>query len=522
MAGAVLAGSVSASAATEDAAGSFKLATSANGSLAVTDQKLIGPYVQQSFTGDFTTGTDLYFTQVYDKTTGDIVVTRTDLAGHAVVGQYMILHGAGHGRGIGLYHAPGGPLEIISEAWAVQDSSTGKWFGTRLALTPWSAGGRVDLSMNSAVPVGGRLFDVPQCVAHVSPSVDEGSNEIGVSCGANDGSRHWYVWDLDKFVAGTVDYAHAPIAGTWPTQRATGNGWALWGHYVYELEGDKYTSSNPYVGNTTLKSLDINGAWQEQWTTISDVADDNTYGYVEPEGVGVIPDGTGAAHLAYGLAANNNVVGSSTSIGYHPANVVMKPREFLAPPTPPATPANVTASPGVTYVDLGWGSVPGAAGYVVYRRTVTGQAALLVTVGSVTSYRDAAVTAGTTYYYSVAAKNSVGTSPPSSEVSAVPVASAPTAPRNLSVAAGKPGTKTLTLTWAAPTSNGGSAVTSYSVYRGTAAGKEASVAVATVGGSTLTYKDTAVTKGVRYYYRVTATNGVGPSPYSNEANGLPR
>jgi len=40
-------------------------------------------------------------------------------------------------------------------------------------------------------------------------------------------------------------------------------------------------------------------------------------------------------------------------------------------------------------------------------------------------------------------------------------------------------------------------------------------------GNVLTYTDSAVTNGQTYFYQVTATNGLGESPKSNEVSAIP-
>ena len=61
-------------------------------------------------------------------------------------------------------------------------------------------------------------------------------------------------------------------------------------------------------------------------------------------------------------------------------------------------------------------------------------------------------------------------------------------------------------------------ITSYNIYTGTASGAET---LYTTIGNALTYTDTAVANGQTYYYEVTATNSVGESGPSNEANATP-
>jgi hypothetical protein len=136
----------------------------------------------------------------------------------------------------------------------------------------------------------------------------------------------------------------------------------------------------------------------------------------------------------------------------------------------------------------------------------------------VTTYQDSTAANGTTYFYVVAAQNSVGVGPRSNEASAAPAsATVPTPPRNLVAAPAKP--RGVALTWATPTSNGGSPITGYQVFRGTSAGTE--TFLVTVGNVT-SYKDTSAARGVAYWYYVIAVNAVGASPESNEASATAR
>src|SRR5437016_6088395 len=91
----------------------------------------------------------------------------------------------------------------------------------------------------------------------------------------------------------------------------------------------------------------------------------------------------------------------------------------------------------------------------------------------------------------------------------------PSAPQNLAATGGN---AQVTLTWQAPASDGGSPITNYKIYRGTSSNGE--TLKATIG-NVLTYTDTSVTNGVTYYYQVSAMNGAGEGPRSNEASATP-
>jgi fibronectin type 3 domain-containing protein len=122
-------------------------------------------------------------------------------------------------------------------------------------------------------------------------------------------------------------------------------------------------------------------------------------------------------------------------------------------PTAPAAPTLTAATAGNNTVHLSW-TAPTDGGssitnYVVYRGTVSGAETALTTVGNVTSYDDTTAANGTTYYYEVSAKNTVGEGPVSNERSATPQAppdfSLSASPSSRSVTRGNSTTYTITI-----------------------------------------------------------------------------
>ena len=73
----------------------------------------------------------------------------------------------------------------------------------------------------------------------------------------------------------------------------------------------------------------------------------------------------------------------------------------------------------------------------------------------------------------------------------------------------------ITLNWSAPLNDGGADIKNYKIWRGTSSGIV--TLIATIG-NVLTYDDTNYASGVTYYYKVSAVNGVGGSPLSNEVS----
>src|SRR5207247_2421775 len=117
-------------------------------------------------------------------------------------------------------------------------------------------------------------------------------------------------------------------------------------------------------------------------------------------------------------------------------------------------PRNLQATPGDGQVTLNWQPPSNDGGspillYTIYRGNSSGGESFLITVPLVTTYTDATVTNGVTYYYKVSATNAIGEGPKSNEASATPSAPAtpPGAPQGLSAT---PGATTVSLTWSPP------------------------------------------------------------------------
>jgi hypothetical protein len=92
--------------------------------------------------------------------------------------------------------------------------------------------------------------------------------------------------------------------------------------------------------------------------------------------------------------------------------------------TAPPTPAGLTATAGNASVALAWTASAGATSYSIYRGTAAG-AEGTTPVGTATSnsFTDTGLTNGTTYYYTITASNTAGTSAHSAEVHATPAGS---------------------------------------------------------------------------------------------------
>ena len=125
------------------------------------------------------------------------------------------------------------------------------------------------------------------------------------------------------------------------------------------------------------------------------------------------------------------------------------------------------------------------------------------------------LSAGTTYYFRVAAVNSAGTGTYSAAAIATTwaVPGAPTIPSTFG------GDGQITISWTAPASNGGATITDYIIQYSadTVNWTTFNDSVSTTTSATIT----GLTNGVTYYFRVAAVNSAGTGPYSAIGSGQP-
>ena len=224
----------------------------------------------------------------------------------------------------------------------------------------------------------------------------------------------------------------------------------------------------PYIGATAQTPIDV-----------GDVTTDNVTGL------------TNGTTYTFTVAATNSV---GTGLASAASNAV-------TPATVPDTPSTPTATAHNASATVNWVAPndEGASitGYVI-TPYIGATAQTPVDVGAVTTDNVTGLTNGTTYTFTVAATNSVGTGLASAASNAVEPITVPGAPSSVAVTAGKGLVK---LTWKAPTSNGGSAITHYIVKPSTGASKTLGVVTS--------YTFTGLTNGVAYTFTVTATNAEG-------------
>ena len=175
----------------------------------------------------------------------------------------------------------------------------------------------------------------------------------------------------------------------------------------------------------------------------------------------------------------------------------------------PSAPLSVTATPSSSVVGrivVSW-SAPsdngGTAitGYDVYR------GGTLVGSTSSTSINADGLTPGTSYTFTVRAKNSlttaVGTTGVASSASSAAVAPGPpTAPQSLTATASTSVTGRINLSWSAPATPGTGGITGYNIFRN-------GTQIATTSGTGTTYASTGLTPYTTYTYEVRARNAFG-------------
>ncbi|HYO09422.1 MAG TPA: NPCBM/NEW2 domain-containing protein [Tepidisphaeraceae bacterium] len=188
-------------------------------------------------------------------------------------------------------------------------------------------------------------------------------------------------------------------------------------------------------------------------------------------------------------------------------------------PTAPAAPSNLVATAAShAQIDLTWAdNSSNETGFVIERSLngTDGWSVIATPAQNATSYSDSTgLSAGTQYYYRVRATNGVGPSADSNVANATTQAAptAPAAPSNLSATAVS--SPQINLTWADNSGN----ETGFIIER-SPDGATGWAQVGTAAQNATSFANTTgLSAGTQYFYRVRATNAVGPSGDSNVAS----
>ena len=194
---------------------------------------------------------------------------------------------------------------------------------------------------------------------------------------------------------------------------------------------------------------------------------------------------------AYVWLQKNNDINSHE--GTNPAHFALE----VTNATVPSTPLNLVATPGDAEITIAWAAPTSNGGAAIIGYEVQLDSGSWNTATGLT-HTFTGLTNGTPYTLSVRAVNSVGKGT-EAMTTATPIAAAtvPGVPLNL---VATPGDAEITITWAAPESNGGETITDYEVQL-----DSGSWSVATG----LTHTFTGLTNGTSYTLSVRAVNIVG-------------
>ncbi|HEY6508827.1 MAG TPA: fibronectin type III domain-containing protein, partial [Vicinamibacterales bacterium] len=180
--------------------------------------------------------------------------------------------------------------------------------------------------------------------------------------------------------------------------------------------------------------------------------------------------------------------------------------------TPIAPPTGVTAVGGERQVTVKWAASAGATGYTVFRGLNWEHLQPVAKNISATMFVDTGLTNGKRYVYRVRALALNSESRLSHAAVAKPLGVPPAvAPANLQASSGN---AFIQLSWNAVTG-----ATGYSVFRSTNGGAFGATPVTTVTNPS--FKNSGLTNGVAYSYRVAARNGAGDGPQSEPVTATP-
>ena len=188
--------------------------------------------------------------------------------------------------------------------------------------------------------------------------------------------------------------------------------------------------------------------------------------------------------------------------------------------TVPGAPTRLIATAnGQTIINLYWttpvsnGGSP-ITGYRIEISPVFNWTTLVAdTTSTSTTYSHTGLAAGTTRYYRVSAINANGTGEPSNTAKVTTGAPVPGAPTDLSATAS--GTTQIDLSWTAPAADGGSPITTYGIHVSPDGRTDWRTRA---GNPNTTYSQIQLAPGTTRYYRVSAANAHGLSPFSNIAS----
>lgn len=208
------------------------------------------------------------------------------------------------------------------------------------------------------------------------------------------------------------------------------------------------------------------------------------------------------------VATNSQGTGASSS-----------PTPPVSPASPPGAPTGVTAAIGNGQATISWtaplnnGGSP-ITGYIVSVASPLSPTPPPPINCSTTHCIFTGLTNGTTYTFTVVAKNIVGSGPDSAPSNPVTPAFPPDAPTGVNATMGN---GQVTLSWTAPVFDGGSPITSYTVTPNPS-GSPSPDTTCNTGGTATSCTFAGLTNGTPYTFTVVANNAVGSGAASSSSS----
>ncbi len=225
---------------------------------------------------------------------------------------------------------------------------------------------------------------------------------------------------------------------------------------------------------------------------------------------------TATSYSATNLTANTTytfTVTATNSAGTSAASNAATATTQAVAANVPKAPSGLSASPAsASLINLQWQvSATSGVTYSVYEGTVSGATTTLIASGlTTTTYGASGLADSTTYYFTVKAANSAGTSAASNQASATTQTLPATPPTNLTATAAS--STQINLTWAAVSNTGAT----YSVYLGTQSGATNTLVASGISGTTYTAPN--LTASTTYYFTVRSVSAGGTSSPSTQAS----
>jgi Regulator of chromosome condensation (RCC1) repeat/Endonuclease/Exonuclease/phosphatase family/Fibronectin type III domain len=187
-------------------------------------------------------------------------------------------------------------------------------------------------------------------------------------------------------------------------------------------------------------------------------------------------------------------------------------------PVPGAPPSLTPVAVSANQINLSWRNTAGTvAGFMIERAADSSGSPgawtqIVAVAASVTNYSDTGLTTNTTYWYRMQAYNVCTNSAYSTPINVV--IAPPPAPLNLIAVIAD--TNQVNLSWI----DNSSFEAGFKIERAPDAGGSPGTwtQIATVAGSVTSYTDAGLVANATYWYRVRAYDGLGDSPYSNQAS----